>query len=567
MLRLPVESHSEPSSQQPNQLQEIPYDRQRALSTVDYLAELIPNIPEPEDQVTNYALVGEILWRYDPVRARDYIRTAFWTIDRVKVADAADKNGRPNAQQWTQEKKHQLRLQVLRCAARLDRQLSRELVEQWKTAAADDATHQESLDAQELMDLATVLLENDPEAAVNLAQASLDHGISSDFGAFLTNLRQTDPDSADRLFDSALEAATRHPGTSVNELASLLPYAFPQGAEEAINQGSSIGATRTGQLLSALASKLTQPEPAASAAAKAASNSTPGSALSLAERSSLIREHLPLFEQYSPENMPALESASHQSASPAAQAAPPTTSQPVDHGAAAHRMGSLDSIVPAVDQRTRDQRMAQAAASAAHQGNFAEAEQLLRQIQDSRLRQQTLDLANLEMALQALAADDYPQARRYALDISQVKQRATIYLMAAEKLFSRGESDRALFWLNEAYDFTSRLKDSQEKVWTLFRLINATLPLDSPHAFDMAQSVVLTLNHVPHSSRELSLTRTLQQASLQEYIIQAFAQLGRADFDRALYLAMQLQVLDTRVLAELSICHVILVGDLSYLDS
>src|SRR5262245_851107 len=66
-----------------------PADRQQALNTVDYLTEIIPTISHLCDQVTNYALVGEILWRYDQARARDYFRTAFSTIDRITVSNGS----------------------------------------------------------------------------------------------------------------------------------------------------------------------------------------------------------------------------------------------------------------------------------------------------------------------------------------------------------------------------------------------------------------------------------------------------------------------------------------------
>ncbi|MBI3950123.1 MAG: hypothetical protein HY314_06680 [Acidobacteria bacterium] len=558
VLNPPVRAQSPSSTQQENPASAISDDRQRARSAVDYLAELIPTIPRPANRVTGYALVGELLWRYDQPRARGYFHIALSTIDQVEIDSGSDGQDQPERQRQLRETKHQLRLQVLRCAAQLDRQLGRELIDQWKAHQNETPIIDESLDAHELIDLATMLVEDDPEEAAHLAQSSLDRGVSPDFGAFLQDLRQKDPESADQLFNTALKMTTQDEGTSLDALLSLINYAFPRGADEAGEQEPSIGSAQAGQLLDTLAAKLREPEPTSSAHRRTATDSE----LSSAERASLIGQHLPLFEQYSPEHVPALQSASERLVIGPPQAhIQSATSPAADHLSVESPPDQSHIQIPGTDQRTRDHLAAQAALSAAHQSEFDKAEQLLRQIQDSRLRQQALDLIHFETALQAIADDDFPRARRYAQDISQVKQRAAVYVMAAEKLARQGEDDRARFWINEASDFALRLKDSQEKIWTLFRLLSTTLRLDAPRGFDMGQSIVTALNQVRRDGNSASLTNALEQASLEEYITQAFGQLGRADFDRALYLAMQLQTLGTRILAELAICRTALIDN------
>jgi hypothetical protein len=400
-----------------------------------------------------------------------------------------------------------------------------------------------------------MLLEADLEEAVNLAEASLNQGVSPGFGSFLVGLRETDPDSANRLFNAALATTTEAPEANVDALLSLLSYAFPQGVEEAGDEGSSVAPAQTTQLLDALASGLRQPEASTSAAPEA----SPGSELSPAERASLIQQHLPLFEQHSPETAPALQSASHHlSAQGPPTSVPPTGARATEPEPTERLTNLMAGPAPLADQRTRDRLLGQAAIAAAHHGDVRQAEQLLRRIQDRQFRQEALDMINLEIALQAIAEDDFARARQHALGIAQVKQRAAVYIAAAEKLDRQGENDRALFWLNEAYDFTTRLDDSPEKAWTLFRLVDAALRLDSLRTFEIAQSVVVTLNRIRHDTKATRLTTTLEQSSLEEYIAQTFDRLGRADYDRALYLAMQLEALEARLLAELAVCRVVL---------
>jgi len=91
------------------------------------------------------------------------------------------------------------------------------------------------------------------------------------------------------------------------------------------------------------------------------------------------------------------------------------------------------------------------------------------------------------------------------------------------------------------------------------------LPIDPPRAFQMTQSLVNTLNRVHASAQKDVAVDTaataIAQSSIQEHLRRTFNDLGRVDFDQALYLAMQLEELESRILAELAICRAILVED------
>lgn len=554
LMRTPVEARSAVFSQAETRPKEISYDHQRALSIVQYVAQLIPNLPQPAHRVLGWALVGEIVWAYDPMQARNYFRAAFAAIHRVAADKGPEPEPYPDAHRAARQKRHQLRLEVLRRVARLDRQLERELMAQL-TSDEPETSAGERLNSAELIELASLLVEEDPQEAVNLAQTSLQQGVSPEFGSFLIDLRQTDPDSADRLFNAALATATDESETNVDALLSLLNYASPQGVAEADDVEPSVTRAQTARLLHALAAELQQSESSPSAAQDASASS----GFSSTERLALIKQHLPLFEQYAPETVPMLESVAHRLSGQE----PPVKVQPTGAQVAedepADRPGDLmvDPIVVA-DPRMRDRLLGQAAISAAHCGRVHQAEQLCRRIQDRRFRQDVSDWVNVEIALQAIARGDFAQARQRALNITQVKQRAAVYIAAAEELDRRGENDRALFWLDEAYNFTTPLIESQEKARTLFRLVNAAVHLESPRTFEIAQSVITTFNRIRHNVTPAGLTTTLELSSWEEDIIQTFDGLGRVDDDYAFSLAMQLEALEARILAELAVCRVML---------
>jgi tetratricopeptide (TPR) repeat protein len=543
--------------------------RQRALSTVDFMAELIPGLPQLEGRISSYTTLGEILWRYDQPRSQHYFRTAFSLIDEVKIKNGSDARDPDAVERRLREKKHRLRTQVLRRIAAVDPGLAKQLIQQMKEAEATthqvtkgDSLEQEmtTLRAGELIDLAEIFLESDPAQAVTLAKESLEHEVSPALPSLLSTLHESNPEAANQLFDTALQEATRSDRPDVDALLSLMSYVFPEAMT--VNGGTAasvIDGERTTRLLNALVSAL-----AASTAPREGSNMVDGggggAGLSPAEQTALIEQHLSLFQQYSPEAVPTLLNVSNQLSTnqrPATNDQRPATSD--------QRPVTSDQRPATNDPRARDRQLMQRAVSVAQKGGLDEAKRILSEIGNEEARNQARELIHLEAAMKAIAGGDFLAAHQYAQAVSQVKRRATIFSMAAEKLSQQGDNDHALSWLEEAYAYTSPLDPSREKVSALFLLIEATLPIDSTRAFQMTQSLVTTLNGVRASAQKDgavdAATTAIAQSSIQAHLRQTFDDLGRVDFDQALYLAMQLQELESRILAELALCRGVLVED------
>ncbi|MDW8240029.1 MAG: hypothetical protein RMM98_10465 [Acidobacteriota bacterium] len=530
-------------------------ERQRALSTVAYIAELVPTVPQVAKQVIGYSLIGEILWRYDRDRARHYFRHAFAIIDKLTVNDPATAGNQQARVEQEREQKHQLRLEVLRRVAPLDRDLERELIEQinatQSNASADLST------ASELIELATMLVEHDPEQAAQLATDSLRQGVASDFGTFLNHLRQSNPDSASQLFDQALRVSFENQHSGVEGLLSLLEFAFPPGSEDQPPAASTINPEQASQLLDVLASRLTQRD----SSEDIVYNHQGRSASSATDHATIIQQSLPLFERYAPEHVPALENVSHaRSAQPVAQRST-SSEETASHDRSVDRLTNLFDHAPAVSHgQTRDQQLARAAITAAHHRDAEKAYQMLSRIRDRVIYQHAADTINAELALQAIAADDFIRTRHYIAQISQLKRRVAVALLAMQKLSNQGQSGAALFWLEELYQQATQSSEQRDLWQTLFPLTFAALRLESSRAFDIVQFTVTVLNRADPPTSP-SPASGLEQSSLQQYVMDAFDALGDVDMDRALYLAMQLNAVELRMLAQLAVCRRVLVGN------
>lgn len=556
---------------------DAPEIRQRALSTVDYVAGLVANLPQPESRIWHSVTLGEILWGYDCPRARDYFQTAFSLIDEVKIETGPEGQRAQAVEQRLRQRKRQLRAQVLRRIAGVDAELAKQFIREMKEKSSGSSwmggsASQAEMRAEEILELAEIFLELDREQAVALAEESLGHGVSEALPSFLADLRQTDPAAANNLFDLALQAAANSNG-EVSALMALASYVIPDPAAPAneAGAGSVLDPAQTTRLLGALASALAE-QAAPLGDSSGAGDSGAGSGWSPAEQAAFIQQHLPFFQEFLPQSVPTLLNVAYQLAPlEAAKHEPPSA------GNAASPAGGLREGRPsgsgglspeARDPRVRDQRLAQQAVSLALQGEVDEAKRILTKIGSEQVRNRARELVNTEATMKAIDDGDFLGARQYAQAVSQVKHRAAVFSMAAEKLSKLGESDQALFWLEEAYAYAARMDASREKASSLVLIVETILPVHPPRAFEMTQTLVTTLNRVQPAAgkqyRERQRPVTHAPGTLvDESLERIFDALGRIDFDQALYLAMQLENTEDRVRAELAICRSILADELS----
>ena len=156
----------------------------------------------PENRASVRSQAADLLWPRDEKRARALFRDA--AADLAAAQSAAGSGGREGRSEWMLT---HLRAQLLYTAAARDPQLALELLRDSRPAAASSeegaAPASPSGDPdQELrleQSIALMAAENDPKAALRLAEESLAKGVT--FGALglLQRLQQKDPESATKL--------------------------------------------------------------------------------------------------------------------------------------------------------------------------------------------------------------------------------------------------------------------------------------------------------------------------------------------------------------------------------
>jgi hypothetical protein len=153
------------------------------------------------------AQAADLLWADYPERSRAWLTRAWEMTGQVvnEGADEATRRFRNNSP------RSRSRAIVLTVAQKHDRQLAESLLEHLtdESAQSQDDSQRGIFDnrtarSEQLLNMAAAIVESDPVAAANLAERSLEDGVSFQLQNLLLALRKRDKAIADRLFDAAV---------------------------------------------------------------------------------------------------------------------------------------------------------------------------------------------------------------------------------------------------------------------------------------------------------------------------------------------------------------------------
>lgn len=194
-----------------------------------------------EDKKTAVEVLTEaadLLWKENPNQSAKWILRAWKTIGQVTESqkDEAQK------QFFNRSDRSSLQTGVLRVAQKHDPILAAKLLkevseieEKKDRGAFDDKTAR----SEHLLRLAQQSIETNPQLAFDLAQRSLNDGISYGLQNVLTGLRQKNVNLANRLFDSALTRFTNS-SADTSEAQILAGYLFKSGFTFGTNSSGSM---------------------------------------------------------------------------------------------------------------------------------------------------------------------------------------------------------------------------------------------------------------------------------------------------------------------------------------
>lgn len=537
------------------------------------------------------ARAADALWETDAERARALFRRAW---------DAADAADRESLRRSEEERRAQtqrggpmlftaprdLRGEVLRLAARRERALGEELLTKLddarkqerdaaalKTDVAPAANQNETANAQRISLALQLLQTSDTERAIQFAEPAL-RRVSSQGLRFLVALRQKDAKSADAIYAALLTGAASDPATDANTVSLLSSYIFTPGIFIEVERGGGYSVNNSGdapvpenfpaQLRAAffqLAAQIfLRPLPPAD---QDRSTSGRGGAYFM------IARLLPLFEQYAPDKVPALQ-AQLTALTPDAPAQYRTEHPLLTQGLRPESESQYDGVQKALDKLGTAKNSAERdgiyveAAFAAQSKNDPRAREFVEKIEDGETRRSLrafLDYSDISKALEKKEAETVVRLAKES-DIPSI-QRVWFYTEAA-RLLAKTDRARALELLDEATNETRRIDGAAaDRARALLAVATLLYELDQARVWTLMPDVVKTINSVSDfngedgriavkfQSRSMVSSRS---SDVPNFNLQPlFALLAGEDMDRAVELVRSFTAEAPRAVATLAV--------------
>jgi hypothetical protein len=459
--------------------------RSTAVSLVSALADEARSFHDETLRARVQARAADALWETDAERARTLFRRAW---------DAADQADKESARRLEEDKRRQLanggsvvltrppnlRVEVLRLAAKRDRALGEELLNKLEdqrkqdaldasaklagdqaNAPAPNAPASLNFDTNNRLELARQLLDGgDVERALQFAEPAL-HSATRDAVFFLSDLRGKSPDAADRIYATLLGVAAADPNTDANTVSLLSSYVFtPHLSISILRDGGfntmSSGNTappenfppqlRTLYMQTAAQVLLRPPAPPDQ-------DRTSGGR---AATYFMIARLLPLFEQYLPSSVATLRTQLTALTPDAPEEVRDPKNDMLTEGLRGSQAETRDRVQDALDRLRnattddeRDRLYLEAAITAANRRD-PRAREFAEDVKDSATRDQLLPYVDFSLARGAIEKKDVAEALRIARGGAMTHLQNVWALAEAARLSAKENRALALDLLDEA---------------------------------------------------------------------------------------------------------------------
>ena len=564
-----------------------------AISLLQTLADEARSFREPRLRARVQARVADAFWLTDTEKARTLFRRA-WEAAEIEDTENAKRAAEEMSRQQAsgvviRSRRPDLRAEVLRLAAKRDRDLGEELLaklEEENKKDAEEATRKarESEDpfgpsaTEKRLALARRLLEDgDVQRAMEFAGPALTQ-VSRDTISFLSALREKNSQAADQGFLNLLTIAERSATSDANTVSGLSSYAFtpflyvtfsPDGGGNQMRDRPpaprpELPAAVSNAFFRVAASILLRPLPPPDQ-----DHTTSGRT----GKFMVIRRLLPLFEQYAPERAAELRTQmaamaadvpqgmqSGENRAISAGITPDSGSDPVER-----MQNRLDR---ARTSEERDMIYADVAVALAAK-NDPRARDLVDKIEDSEMRQRVRAYIDFQAVQSAIQERNAAEAARLAKagELTSI-QRVWGYTRAASLLLPTDRA-RALELLDAAGVEARRIGGGDpDRARALIAIATGLVPADRVRAWETIDEAIKAANSAEGFTGEDSQVGARLQtrmmvmatnASAEDFdLLGAFRALAREDLLRAVQLAKTLTGESPRAVATLAIARSVL---------
>jgi len=195
------------AASQPQKTSEQQALERKALALLDELAGGADVLRLPENRALVRASVADILWTYDEKRARALFKDALAGLIETTPADAddSDESFEMGFGIMVKQMKMQLRSELLQMVAAHDARLALEYLRATRPPASSAATLASKrygladTESQTELALAAQMATSEPKQALEVAEESLSHGVSSQLPDIVLKLEKKDHEAATKL--------------------------------------------------------------------------------------------------------------------------------------------------------------------------------------------------------------------------------------------------------------------------------------------------------------------------------------------------------------------------------
>lgn len=554
----------------------------RIISLVEQLADQARASDDLTFAVRAQSQAAKLIWPLDPERARAIYRRAFQSLASGASKEETEQTANANPYSTFESSralipttKPQLRSELLNQIAACDPELAEEFardlaasMEISKTGCADcnpygggsswpfgqvAASAREDAERCELlMSAALQVVERQPQQAMAFAQMSVALGISSNLARLLTLMRTVDSERADLLFANAVarfERSSRVDLTDIHTLGSYVVSTINSSTRHPLGKASIVRFLNLALNQIGKTAQIGQNQSAPPGSAGRGDSAV----LYFVER-----QITDLLASYLPDRLDQLQR----------------------YTSAMRDAGSYEAIDPeklrisapgdiareasdTAEGAERDSLYARAALAWLAQGEPSEAQAAALKVAAAPMRDRVLIQIVRRLASGKRIEESIALTRRIT------DQTARVDLLVMLSAASRASNDnvRAVDLLNEAESYSTKQPPSIERARALVKIAGSFSSFDPLRSFEVLQTAVKGINEIIKQQQALKDDRSAlgtrgkvaQVFTLDDLFGASFertlVELGKADFDRALFLAQQLTGEEVPVIAQLAVCR------------
>ncbi|MCU1266571.1 MAG: hypothetical protein JWM21_2889 [Acidobacteria bacterium] len=531
--------------------------RDNALQTIRQQIDFTRTFDDQVRRITVLLRAADMLWPYQ----QDHARAGFSEAFDLAKQNFKDKGDKPIQVGHLIDSVPDQRYAVIATIAKRDAVWARKLADQMlkdETREAEEKStkdeEQDARTAEKLLSTATSLLATDQGAALNFARSSLRYPPTFWLPMFLYKLSEINRPAADGLYQEALGA---YAGAIMERFLYLSSYPFgndedagqtPLMAPYAVPKDFVPNANLERLFVQALLRR-------AQLALENAGTTPVQGRLSDNQQIWMACTRLETqVEQRLPDLIAPLRQAKGSIFAVLNQSEQQRVDRTADREPDAF---SFDHLVASAEQEKdpdfRDARLAMAVFSSAHSNRpsdppFDQIISAIEKIRDQDLRDKLLNWAYFEQAQKATEQKNLGEARRFAAKVSELDQRAYLYLkIAEESLKSTTDDTQARELLEEVVVAAAKAPDTVVKARALLGIAYLYTKIEPSRSLGVLSDAVKSINHIdsPDFSSD-DAGRRIEGKAFGAYAMMqtpgfnpenGFREIAKFDFDGTTYLA------------------------------